>query len=131
MSTTTDLAARYGTPSRWARRAVIAASTALGVAFVAFVLWAATSHATPDVESSLFSFDAVDEHTVVVQVDIDLAEGVEADCLVRAQSVDKAVVGELNFAPLDGRQEVTVRTDRLATAVEMVGCRTPDQARRR
>jgi hypothetical protein len=46
------------------------------------------------------------------------------------------VVGELNFTVGPDRPETTtvtkqIRTERKATAVELIGCTTGDQARRR
>ncbi|MFC6152680.1 DUF4307 domain-containing protein [Nocardioides yefusunii] len=132
MSTPTDLKARYGAPSPVLRQVGRGAVLVLGVVFVGWVLWAAAFHATPPVKSELFSFDVNDEHSVTVVLDVTLADGVDdADCLVRAQSEDKSVVGEISFTPIQGRQEIEMRTDRRATAVEVLGCRTPDEPRRR
>lgn len=131
MSTSTDLDARYGKPAPWRRKALIAFSGVIALVFVGWVLWVATYHSSPDVKSDLISFDVVDDHTVNVELRVTFDDGQEPDCLVRAQSEDKSIVGERSFAPLQGRQEVTIRTDRLATAAEVLGCRTDDQPRRR
>jgi hypothetical protein len=126
---------RYGAPAPWRRRALVAASVVVALAFGGWLAWTATSHSTPDVESELIGFDTVDEHTstAVVQVEFG-SDDVEATCLLRALAEDHTVVGELSFpaTPDEGRRyEVTIRTERLATAVERVGCTTADQARPR
>ena len=126
---------RYGAPAPWRRRAVILASVVLLLAFGGWLLWATVSNATPDVESELIGFDTVDEHTSTAEVRVEFgSDDVVATCKLRAYAEDHTVVGELSFSaePAQGtRYEQTVRTERLATAVELVGCTTPDQARPR
>ena len=60
---------------------------------------------------------------------------VSASCLLRAFSADHSVVGELNFkvAGESGTtlRKVTLRTEREATSVELIGCTTADQRRPR
>ncbi len=87
-------------------------------------------------QSSLRTFDVVDSHTVTAAVAVRLAdEDVRASCLVRATGADHRVVGELNFmvTGVQGtvHRDVTLRTEREATTVEMVGCTTEDQSRPR
>ena len=48
-----------------------------------------------------------------------------ASCLLRAIAEDHTTVGEVAFEPVDGRNEVSVRTERRATSVELVGCTAP------
>lgn len=86
-------------------------------------------HANPQASSRLIGFDVVDEHTVEVEVQVQLDDVDSAQCLVRALSRDKSVVGEWEFTGMDGQQVVTVRTDRRATGVEMVGCKVEGQPR--
>ena len=61
-------------------------------------------------------------------------DDVDATCLVRAFAEDHTVVGELSWTP-DGEaqqsDEVSIRTERRATSVELVGCTTEDQSRPR
>jgi hypothetical protein len=78
-------------------------------------------------------YDVVDEHEVTATVRIDLADDdVVATCLLRAFAEDHTVVGELSFTPSgSGRTEQTVRTERRATSVELVGCTAPGQNRPR
>jgi hypothetical protein len=72
------------------------------------------------------------EATVVVDA---RSDDVRANCLVRAFGEDHTVVGELNFE-VAGRSgasnhDVTVRTEREATSVELIGCTSDDQSRPR
>ena len=58
------LADRYGTASPARRRAVIVVSGVVGVVALAWVAWATWFQSTPDVQSSLRSYDVVDTHSV-------------------------------------------------------------------
>lgn len=129
------LADRYGAPARWRRWLLLGTVAAVVVAFLGWLAWTALSHSTPEVESELVTFDVVDDHTATAEVAIDRRDtDVDATCLVRAIAEDHSVVGELSWKP-DGeareRAEVTIRTERRATSVEMVGCTTRDQGRPR
>ncbi|WP_170970363.1 DUF4307 domain-containing protein [Nocardioides jishulii] len=129
MTNQAELDARYGASSPIRRQATIAASVALGVVFLAWVAWAAFFHGAPAAESQVVGYDVIDKHAVDVRVQVQLDDVDEAECVVRAISVDKSVVGELAFTGTDGVQTVTVRTEREATSVEMVGCRAEGQTR--
>jgi len=133
---TDPLAGRYGGQSPRRRRAVIIASGVVGVLAIAWLAWAGWSQGTPDVQSNLQSFDVVDTHTVDAAVVVDTrSEDVTANCLVRAFGEDHSVVGELNFEVTGesgaSRHDVTVRTERGATSVELIGCTSADQSRPR
>jgi hypothetical protein len=126
---------RYGAPSPWRRRALVGGCVAVVAVFLGWLAWTAISHATPEVESELLSFDAVDAHTVTARVAVDRRDvDVEATCKVRAFAEDHTVVGEKSWSP-DGEpraeDDVTIRTERLATSVELVGCTTEGQSRPR
>jgi hypothetical protein len=127
---------RYGATSPARRRLVIAVSGAVGVLALAWVAWAAWFQGTPDVQSSLRSFDIVDSHSATASIAVKPSDpDVEASCLVRAFGEDHSVVGELNFKVSGIRgtavREVALRTEREATSVELVGCTTKGQARPR
>jgi hypothetical protein len=126
---------RYGAPAPGRRRALIVACVVVALAFGIWLGWTALSHSTPDVESELVGFDTVDEHTSTAVVEVDFgSDDVVATCLLRALAEDHSVVGELSFTAepdLGTRYEQTVRTERLATSVDLVGCTTPDQPRPR
>ena len=130
------MAGRYGDQTPRRRRAVILASGVVGVLALAWLAWAGWSQSTPDVESNLQSFEVVDSHSVEATVVVDIrSEGVTANCLVRAVGTDHSVVGERNFEVTGdsgvSRHDVTLRTERRATSVELIGCTSPDQSRPR
>jgi hypothetical protein len=128
------LADRYGRPAPWRRTAVLVGSAILGLLALTWLAWSTLFHASPDVSSEIVGWEVVDDHAITAQIDVVLrgdADDVEATCQVRAIAADHTVVGEASFVPEDGRNEVEVRTERRATAVESVGCTTPDQRRPR
>ena len=110
---------------------VVAFAVALAVLFGGWLAWAALFHGNPAASSGSVAYEVVDDHTVTIVVEVRLDDVEEADCLVRALSEDKATVGELAFTGVEGRQEVTIRTERRATGVENVGCLVEGQSRRR
>jgi hypothetical protein len=122
---------RYGAPSPLRRRATIAASVAVAVLFGGWLVWTIYEHSTPQVTSALETYSVEDDHTAtaVVVVRLDSAD-VKASCLVRAYAEDHTTVGEKSFDPdpsKGSRQVVTIRTERLATSVESMGCTAPGQ----
>lgn len=127
------LAERYGAAPPWRRRVLMIVSGVLAVVFLTWLGWVAIFHSTTPVDSDMVSFRVVDEHAASVVVDVrvsDDATGVA--CLLRAFAEDHTVVGELSFAPEPGepdRIERSVRTERRATSVELVGCTADGQAR--
>jgi len=132
--TTSDaLTERYGAPAPWRRRVVWVASAVVAVAFLAWLGWAAWAHTDPEVDSGLESFSVHGEHAATANVTVRLRDAdVDARCLLRAYAADHTVVGELSFAPKYGAPQPlveTVRTERRATSVELVGCTTPGQPR--
>ena len=135
MSSQVVPADRYGAPAPWRRRILISACVAVALIFGGWLVWATADSATPDVESELIGFDTVGEHSSTAEIRVSFgSDDVVATCKLRAYAEDHTVVGELTFTaePDAGtRYEQTVRTERLATAVELVGCTTPDQPRPR
>ena len=130
-----DLGDRYGAPAPWRRRAVLVASVVVAVAFLGWLGWTTYVHATPDVDSAIVGYDVVDEHTATAQVTVRLKDDtVAATCLLRAYAEDHTVVGELSFTPEYAAKqplEETVRTERRATSVELIGCTAPGEPRPR
>jgi hypothetical protein len=126
----TDLSSRYGTGPGRQRQVVIVLCVVLAAAFLGWVAWAAWFHATPSVKSELVSFKVVDPHeaTAVIEVDLD-DDATDPECRVQAIAPDHSVVGELTFVPVDGRNEVSVRTEREATSVAKLGCTAEGQSR--
>jgi len=129
----TDLADRYGAPSSGRRAALVGVLVVVGAAFAGWVGWTYWSQSTPEVTSELMGFDVTSAHAAVAEVAVDLADGdVRATCRLRAYADDHTVVGELNFTPTaSGRTEQTIRTEREATSVELLGCTAPGQTRPR
>ena len=135
MSAPDTLDGRYGAPAPWRRRALISASVALAVAFMAWLAWSVYEHSTPQVTSELETFSVEDDHTVtaVLVVHLDSSD-VKASCTLRAYAEDHTTVGELTFTPdpSKGRRQVeTIRTERRATSVDKIGCTAPGQDRPR
>lgn len=128
---TTDLSQRYGAPSRWQRWSMLGLAVVVAVTSLAWLLWATVFHSTPDAKSELIRFEVVSDHETTATLQVELADGVEASCRLRAFSADHMPVGELAFTPVDGDNDVVVRTERRATSVESLGCTTPDQRRPR
>lgn len=128
---TSDLADRYGAPSRWRRPVTVGVAVALAVVSLSWLGWVAWFHSTPDVTSDLVSFDVTSDHETLARLDVELGDGVEASCRLRAFAEDHTTVGELAFTPVAGTNEVVIRTERRATTVEKLGCTAPGQPRPR
>jgi Domain of unknown function (DUF4307) len=128
---TSDLADRYGAPSRWRRPATVAVAVALAVISHGWLGWTVWFHSTPAVTSDLVSFDVTSDHETLARLDVQLGDGIEASCRLRAFAEDHTTVGELAFTPVEGTNEVVIRTERRATTVEKLGCTAPGQPRPR
>ncbi len=126
-----ELADRYGRPAPWRRTAVVLGSGLVGVLGLTWLAWSTLFHATPDASSELVGWEVVSDNAITARVDVVLRGSPDATCEVRAIAADHTVVGEASFTPEAGRNEVQVRTERRASAVENVGCTTPDQHRPR
>jgi Domain of unknown function (DUF4307) len=133
VSQQTDLSDRYGAPPGWSRRALLAVCVVVAAAFLGWLGWSAWSSSTPEVDSELVGYRIEGEHAAVATVEVRLADdGVEASCTLRAYAEDHTVVGELSFTPEgNGRFDETLRTERRATSVELLGCTAPGQNRPR
>jgi hypothetical protein len=94
--------------------------------------WTIWDQSTPQVRSEIVGYKVVDEHLSTATVEVRLSdEDVVASCTLRAYAEDHTVVGELVFTPADGQSVQDVRTERLATSVELLGCTAPGQSRPR
>ncbi|PUA82285.1 DUF4307 domain-containing protein [Nocardioides currus] len=127
----TDLAERYGAPAPWRRPAAVVGVVALAAVFLVWVGWVAWVHGTPSAESELVSFEVTSDSSAVAHIDVQLEDGADASCRVRAFAEDHTTVGEISFVPEQGRNDVEVRTERRATSIDLIGCTTPDQERPR
>ena len=133
----TDLAQRYGT-DRGRRPVLVALVAVVVVASLAWLVWAMLFHSRPVVTSDLLGFSEPGAHFVDAEVRVvRRSADVTATCLLRAQSADHAIVGELSFTiddsePATSVTTQTIRTERKATAVSLLGCSSPpDQPQRR
>jgi hypothetical protein len=133
----TDLATRYGAPSTGRRRLTVVVAVVVAAVGLGWIAWAAIVHSDPEVTSDIVSWEVVDEHAATATFRVARrTPDVKASCLLRAQARDHAIVGELNVAVGPGGAETqtlteTVRTERRATVVEIVGCVAEGQNRRR
>ena len=127
---TSDLAERYGTHRRGRRTAIVVASVVVAAAFLGWLAWATWFHSNPAVESDLATYKVVDQHEASAVVDVVLADDArDPSCRLRALAEDHSVVGELAFTPTDGRNTVSVRTERVANPVDLLGCSAEGQPR--
>ena len=135
MTSPDSLADRYGAPAPWRRRALVAGCVAVAVTFLGWLAWTTYAHSTPAVASEMVTYSIDGEHAVTARVDVQLRDdSVRATCLLRAFAEDHSVVGELSFTPEYGADqplEQTVRTERRATSLDLVGCTAPGQSRPR
>lgn len=114
------------------------AAVLLGLVAGGWLAWTAWFHGTPDATSALVRWEDVSDSQVDVTFDVVLSEGVEAQCRVEAYDRGHVAVGSaVVVVPTEqgaadgGRISTTIRTTTRATAVELVGCTTPDQQRPR
>jgi hypothetical protein len=134
--TGTDLAERYGTRAR-PNRALVAVLVVLVGAALSWLVWVMLVHGRPLAQSDLVSFDVAGPHAVDARFTVvRRSADVEASCLLRAFSEDHSIVGELELTVGSDVAETvtlerTIRTEREATSVEMVGCTAEGQSRRR
>jgi hypothetical protein len=134
----TDLASRYGSPSRLRRPTVLTVVALIAAAGLAWLVWAIAFHSSPQVTSQLVSYDvAAGQHRVDTRVTVVRhSPDVTAHCLLRAFAEDHAVVGEDNLTVGPGGSSTTtlsraIRTERRATSAELVGCTAEGQAQPR
>ena len=130
------MAERYGRPPGRRRVALVLAAV-LAIAGLGWLAWAVWLESTPDVQSGLVRTHVDGPHRVTADVALSFGNPhVVASCVLQAQADDHSVVGELNFrvGPV-ASEHVTVRksmrTERPAVTVNLVGCTTPDQRRPR
>ena len=95
---TTDLADRYGTPSRWARPAAVSLATVLAVVGLGWLGWTVWFHTNPGVTSELVSFEVTSDHETQARLDVRLGDDGEATCRLRAFAEDHTPV---NASPDD------------------------------
>ncbi len=131
-----DLAYRYGMPTRTNRLVAGVLVGALLAGAVGFLGWTVLFHGSPEVRSRLTAFEVVSDHEAqaVLQV-VREARTTEAVCRLQALAEDHAVVGEATLPVTDGPEDrtlqLTIRTERRATSVSSLGCTAAGQPRPR
>lgn len=114
-------------PSPWPK-VFIVIGLAIVVLLGAWLAWAIWERSTPEVTSSMTTWEVVDEHSAIATLTVRLSSRAEQPtCLLRAYAEDHTSVGDASFTPTDGSNTVTIRTERLATSVESVGCTSAGQ----
>ncbi len=126
-----DLDHRYGVRAPWRRRVTLSVVVVIATVFLGWVAWVAWFHGTPAAQSELIGFQVTSDSSIEADVRVQLDAGAEASCRLRAFAEDHTTVGEVSFVPIQGRNDVVVRTERRATSVELIGCTTADQQRPR
>jgi guanyl-specific ribonuclease Sa len=106
---------------------VVVVAAVLALAGLSWLTWAALSASDSDVEAELVAWDVVSPHAVEAELVVHREHGDEVTCTVSAQAADGIVVGEAETRLPAGqkgeyRVEVTVRTEREASAVRLAGC---------
>ncbi|MGL5808557.1 MAG: DUF4307 domain-containing protein [Nocardioides sp.] len=134
---------RYGIGRPGRRRLTVTAVAATGTVFLGWLAWSTWFHARPEIASELVSREITGDYTLTARIAVRRAEpSVSGICLVRALAEDHTVVGERSFGvPAGGDStgaeqllqtlRVEVRTERRATAVELIGCTAEGQPRPR
>ena len=118
---------RYGTHRPRRRWLLVAISSLVAIVALGWLAWAAWSQANPAIQAAVASFDIKNQHRIDATVEIRLHDpSVTGDCLLRATARDHSVVGELSFpvarASTARDRVFHLRTERLATTVEVVRC---------
>ena len=136
-SSATELSERYGARSTSQRRVLVLVLGVLVTAFLVWLVWVMLVHGRPLARSEQISFRVLDENTAVTTLTVIRRDrNVQALCLLQAQSADHAVVGQRSFTvgprqPATTTVRKTVRTEREATSVSVVGCQAEGQRQRR
>lgn len=131
------LAERYGAGRNRSGRVAFVVGALLSALFLGWLAWATWDHARPTLSSEFVGFQVIDEHTVEVRFDVRRKDaGANGTCLLRALAEDHSLVGEavIPVEPderLTARMTRSIRTERRATSVELVGCTAPGQSRPR
>jgi len=128
----TDLAERYGAPPRGRRPLLLALVAVLVVAAAAWLVWVIAFHGRPEVTSQMVGFTATEHRANAQFTVVRRSADVSASCLLRAYASDHSIVGELAVPvgadrPSTSTVRSSLRTERLATAVDLVGCTAPGQ----
>lgn len=133
----TDLAQRYGTRRPLRRWLTITLVVLVAAASLGWLAWVILFHGRPLVRSDIVSFRVDGQHSAEATMTVvRRAADVDASCLLRAQAEDHSIVGELNFSvdsgePTTATLTKSIRTERKATSVQLLGCVAEGQTQRR
>ncbi|TCJ24158.1 DUF4307 domain-containing protein [Nocardioides jejuensis] len=104
----------------------------VGVPFLAWVGWVWWTYSTPDVQSQDVNFSIVNAHLTEAEIVVTLSDdAVDPSCRIQALAADKTPVGSWTWTPVDGSNHVKIKTEREATAIDLVGCTAKGQSRPR
>lgn len=109
----------------------------VAAASLGWVIWVILFHGRPLVRADLVSFRVDGQHSAEATMTVvRRTADVDASCLLRAQAEDHSIVGELNFsvdstAPATVTLTKSIRTERKATSVQLLGCVADGQTQRR
>jgi hypothetical protein len=132
----TDLAARYGRPSRGRKALLVGIVSVLALTGLVWLLWVAFVQSNPPVASRLQAFKVTSPTTATATILVERTKDVEASCRLQAKAADYSIVGEVTLtvpahSPRSQTLEATLTTQRDATSVVLVGCTTADAHRPR
>lgn len=130
-----DLDTRYGTPTR-GRTAVVVVAVVLSALGLGWLAWATMLNISPDVTSKLMGYHIDSDRQITVRLFVQRADtDTPATCRLQALAADHSVAGEVTVpvtsGPTEQTVDVVIRTVQRASAVNRIGCTTPDQARPR
>ncbi|MFZ2503627.1 MAG: DUF4307 domain-containing protein [Nocardioides sp.] len=131
------LAERYGRSRTRRPSPAVVIAVVLSAMFLGWLAWATLNHAQPDISSEFVGFEVTSEHEALARFDVRRRSAdVTGSCVLRAYAEDHSLVGEVAIpisGPLSGdgnrstRLTRSIRTERLATSVDLLGCTTPSQ----
>jgi hypothetical protein len=122
---------RYGHPRT--NRLVIAVAVVVAIGALVWLAWAIKGKSSAEVTSGLTKYHVVNAHEATASFEVHLSStSVKATCLLQAQAEDHSVVGEAHVkVPHNRGREMTLtetlRTERKAILVSLLGCTTPTQ----
>lgn len=118
------IAARYGRGPRGRPGVLIVALAIAVVTIVGWFGWALWAALHPEVSSGLEKWEAISENEVEVTFVVRLHDkDATPVCSVEAEDDQEEKVGHLEFTAGEGRQTITIPTERRALRVEWGDCR--------
>jgi hypothetical protein len=112
---------------------LIGLAVLLALAGAVWLGWVIAFHGRPEVSSEMVGFDVAGQHAATGRFTVVRSSAdVTATCVLQAYASDHAVVGEVSVPvgrdrPATSTVSTTLRTERRATTVDLVGCTAPGQ----